>query len=102
MGNSTLLSTLGLQNINLNVSALLPASSCPNGGVLNTGLGLGNNCLGITVASQNGVAQVCGLQNNTCCCSSGKTPHHASLPAILRIWWSRHTEIIACVILHRG
>jgi hypothetical protein len=79
-GNDTLLSTLGLQNINLNVSALLPASTCPNGGLLNAALGLGNNCLGITVAGSNGLAQICALQNNTCCCSSGETLFSFLLP----------------------
>jgi hypothetical protein len=76
-GNNTLLSALGLNNLTLNVSALIPSTICPDGGLLNTALGLGTNCLGITVVSPSGVAQICTAQNSNCCCSSGEL----SLPA---------------------
>ena len=72
--NGTLLSTLGLQNINLTVDALLPSPACPNGGLLNTALGLGNTCTGITVANNDSLLQTCGLlQDGSCCCSSGES-----------------------------
>ena len=71
--NGTLLSALGLQNIDLTVDALLPNPSCPNGGLLNTALGLGNTCTGITVANNDSLLQTCGLlQDGSCCCSSGE------------------------------
>ena len=80
--NSTLLSSLGLQTINLTVDALVPNPSCPNGGLLNTALGLGNNCAGITVSNSNGALQTCALlQDNSCCCSSGEPCYLLSLPA---------------------
>lgn len=84
-GNGTLLSDLGLNNITLNVSALVPSTSCPNGGLLNTALGLGNNCLGITAISPEGVLQVCTAQNDACCCSSGESSPNSLL-------WKLHEE----------
>ncbi len=72
-GPDTLLSSLNLSNIDLNVTALLPSPSCPNGGLLNVALGLGGQCVGITAAGPNGLLQTCGLLpgSTTCCCSSG-------------------------------
>lgn len=84
-GDSNLLSNLGLDAIDLNVTALLPSPSCPNGGLLNAALGLGDNCVGITAAGPNGLVQTCGLLqgSDTCCCSSGD--HRSTLPGHLTV-----------------
>jgi hypothetical protein len=70
-GNNTLLSGSGLSNITLNVSALVPDLSCPNGGLLNVNLGLGSLCAGVVVIGDNGVLQVCVQNDASCCCSPG-------------------------------
>lgn len=69
--NSTLLSSLGLNFLNLNTTALLPDASCPGGGLLNPSLGLGSTCVGVQVLNGD-VANLCVLQNGGCCCSPGE------------------------------
>ncbi len=70
--NATLYNQLGavLTSPTTSVAALLADPSCPNGGLLNTALGLGSSCLGISVLSPQGVAQVCTSNGASCCCSS--------------------------------
>ena len=70
-GNDTLLSSLDLGAINLTAAALIPSDTCPGGGLLNSGLNLGDTCVGARVISPDGTANLCVLQNNTCCCSPG-------------------------------
>lgn len=74
--NDTLLSSLGLGQLNLNVTALLPDASCPNGGLLNAALGLGDLCVGAQVITEGNIANLCVEQDGTCCCSPGEYLHY--------------------------
>jgi hypothetical protein len=73
-GNDTLLDTLGLGSINLAAAALVPSATCPGGGLLNAQLNLGAVCVGAEVITAGQIANICVLQNGTCCCSPGKQP----------------------------
>lgn len=46
----------------------------PNGGLLNTNLGLGTLCAGVVVIGADNIAQLCVQQNGDCCCSAGLPP----------------------------
>ena len=74
VGNdASVLNQLGtvLTSPNASVAALLADPTCPNGGVLNPALNLGSNCVGISVLSPSGVAQICSPgSGGGCCCSS--------------------------------
>ena len=72
--NATSLDSLGLGLLNLNVSALVPDISCPNGGLLNADLNLAGICVGAQVVTSDNVANVCVQQASGCCCSPGDLP----------------------------